>query len=740
MAHVTLSDGLAIWQLIYYVVTLICSIFVSCRHGLSRSSGWIFLTIFSTMRVIGCSAQIATITATSDTAETIATITGFLGLSPLLLATLGILSRIYFDLLKRPFNIVFSLFLTKIVQVPAVIALILCIVGATSADTPAGITSQDTVKAGNGVRFQDAAAEASTSAVLTELFMARIEEMIVVLLYLYAGLTQKAVPERENSKRSNKEKLAYRAAREILVCDHGTPSCTPCVRAKVNCSGYRNLLDLNFKDQSKEVIRNYLLPARKKRRVSTSIVEHQTSISNRIPGDSGDSGALCGNKTTLTIPRADLVYPVQEIARSYLYVNYMTGGPHCGYMSYLLPLMKSSQNSAVNAAVNAVALAALSNIRLSPKTMLKAQQEYTTALSKTNLALKDPVMCKTDDVLAAVVMLGIFEVMTCTDGSFIDRWVNHMEGAVRLIEVRGSEQLSRPEGLALFTQLRAQVSLSRIYQERYSSSVFTKLTEEIQREQNSIDQILDQLSTVIGRLTDFCANVTNKHIIDPTHIIRTALKIDAEMVSLMISVPTLCRYATVKVPMFDGKPITQAIWGDSYHIYHSISASTMWNNYRSVRIIIQELIIDTVKELEDFSGDICSPQRSSLASQARQTMLQLVQDICSSVPYNLGIGIEDYGGLETAATSAGQEINIGASLSSFQATGAGGLTIMWPLLVAANSGVACNDLRKWIANCLDKIGHSMGINQALAMSKLIKGGIRSRAFLSLEYRSHPYKL
>lgn len=94
MAHVTLSDGLAIWQLVYYAVALICSIFVSFRHGLARSSGWIFLTIFSIIRVVGCSAQIATITATSDTAETIATILGFLGLSPLLLATLGILSRV----------------------------------------------------------------------------------------------------------------------------------------------------------------------------------------------------------------------------------------------------------------------------------------------------------------------------------------------------------------------------------------------------------------------------------------------------------------------------------------------------------------------------------------------------------------------------------------------------------------------------------------------------------------------
>lgn len=94
MVHFTLSDGLAVWELIYYVVALICSVVVSYRHGLSRGSGWIFLTILSTIRVIGCSAQIATVTATSGTAETIATIAGFLGLSPLLLATLGILSRV----------------------------------------------------------------------------------------------------------------------------------------------------------------------------------------------------------------------------------------------------------------------------------------------------------------------------------------------------------------------------------------------------------------------------------------------------------------------------------------------------------------------------------------------------------------------------------------------------------------------------------------------------------------------
>ncbi|KAL6807870.1 hypothetical protein GGI42DRAFT_366487 [Trichoderma sp. SZMC 28013] len=537
-----------------------------------------------------------------------------------------------------------------------------------------------------------------------------------------------------------------RCRQRRLRCDHREPSCTQCMRAEVNCLGYRNLLDLNFQDQSNDVIRNYKVPARKKCPVSTRSVKSQTSVSTRVPVNPTDHGPLCSNKATFIIPTAAPVYPVEEIARSYLYVNYMTGGPRCSYMSYLLPLMDDSQNSAVNAAVNAVALAALSNIRLSPNTMLKAQKEYTTALSKTNLALKDPILCKTDGILAAVVMLGIFEVMTCSDGSFIDRWVHHMEGATRLIEIRGSEQLSRQEGLELFTQLRAQVSLSRIYQERYSSSVFNKLTEEIQRDQNPNDRVLDQLAAIVTRLTDFCANVTNRHIVSPTEIIRTALKLDAELVSLMVGVPPSLRYAIVNIPMFDGKPITKAVWGDSYHVYQSIPASSMWNNYRSIRIIIQELIINTLKDLEDSgSDDIGLSQRSSLANQASQTALRLVEDICASVPYNLDIGIEDDSRLKNSAlkatqTSISHGVDMVSTLSPFQASGAGGLTTMWPLLVAANSGFACDDLRKWIANCLDKIGHSMGINQALAMSKLIQDGVRSRAFLTPEYRSHPYKL
>jgi hypothetical protein len=94
MGKVTYSDGIAIYKLIYYSPCLFASIYVAWTHGFSKNSGWIFLTIFCIIRLIGASAQIATIGNPGDqTAITVALITSELGLSPLLLASLGLLSR-----------------------------------------------------------------------------------------------------------------------------------------------------------------------------------------------------------------------------------------------------------------------------------------------------------------------------------------------------------------------------------------------------------------------------------------------------------------------------------------------------------------------------------------------------------------------------------------------------------------------------------------------------------------------
>lgn len=82
-------------------------------------------------------------------------------------------------------------------------------------------------------------------------------------------------------------------------------------------------------------------------------------------------------------------------------------------MDYLLPLMQSeSSNSHLQHAFNACSLAHLGNRVKSDSEDIpnKALSEYTQALSTTHLALQDPELSKTDGTLAAVLLLGLYEV------------------------------------------------------------------------------------------------------------------------------------------------------------------------------------------------------------------------------------------------------------------------------------------------------------------------------------------
>jgi hypothetical protein len=102
--------------------------------------------------------------------------------------------------------------------------------------------------------------------------------------------------------------------------------------------------------------------------------------------------------------------PPWQLARGYMYTNYITSHHHRGYLPCLAALAEGWPDSALPAAITAVGLAALANIHQNPQVMADARQECTTAISLTTRALNDPVVAKRDDVLAAVVMLSMFEV------------------------------------------------------------------------------------------------------------------------------------------------------------------------------------------------------------------------------------------------------------------------------------------------------------------------------------------
>jgi hypothetical protein len=145
-----LRDGVSIYKLVIYIPYLFASIFVCSRHSFRQCSGWIYLSLFCLISIIGASAQLASINSHSTLPSTIAAICDVVSLSPLILASLGLISRADYFMLQNtrkglPFSITTVI---HILQIITTIAGVFLIIGVASASSIANITSEPTVHIG----------------------------------------------------------------------------------------------------------------------------------------------------------------------------------------------------------------------------------------------------------------------------------------------------------------------------------------------------------------------------------------------------------------------------------------------------------------------------------------------------------------------------------------------------------------------------------------------------------------
>lgn len=126
-------DGLSVGQLILYAVFLAGAIILCVKHGFSKSAGWRFLLVLALVRIIGCSLRLATISDPTNKSLYIGwmVLTG-LGLGPLILMLLGLLSRTFESMRRNGHDIVKPIF-HRAIQTLMLVAIILLIVGGFSA-------------------------------------------------------------------------------------------------------------------------------------------------------------------------------------------------------------------------------------------------------------------------------------------------------------------------------------------------------------------------------------------------------------------------------------------------------------------------------------------------------------------------------------------------------------------------------------------------------------------------------
>ncbi len=197
-----------------------------------------------------------------------------------------------------------------------------------------------------------------------------------------------------------------------IKCDETKPTCNQCAKSRRQCPGYKDEFDLVFRNETQAT-------ERRARRASRKVsVQKEDRQSLEEAGPSTGTVSVFSDSIRSPVEQtvaASLSLPVEQQANCYFVSNFvLMPKPGCnrGFLNYLVPLLKQDgKENHLQHAFNACSLALLNNRAGSGgKLGEKVFSEYSKALSGTNAALRDVEGQKADSTLAAVLLLGMFEV------------------------------------------------------------------------------------------------------------------------------------------------------------------------------------------------------------------------------------------------------------------------------------------------------------------------------------------
>lgn len=201
-------------------------------------------------------------------------------------------------------------------------------------------------------------------------------------------------------------------------CDRKRPGCTQCANIQTQCPGYRNLLDLYFRDETEEVSRRV-----NKKNQSRSTTSKEGSEEPDLPAEPRRErhgkplkptsfDELADNTTAYDqYPGSLTLIPSQDA--SFMAVTcFINGFLEDSHFDYLPPLyLQSPPSSPLVVATQCVATASLASDWRNSTLMIEARRQYSEAIKLTNAALCSPVDALQDHTLISVLLLALFETV-----------------------------------------------------------------------------------------------------------------------------------------------------------------------------------------------------------------------------------------------------------------------------------------------------------------------------------------
>lgn len=291
-----------------------------------------------------------------------------------------------------------------------------------------------------------------------------------------------------------------------------------------------------------------------------------------------------------------------------------------------------------------------------------------------------------------------------------------------LVSMRGKEQLDTDIGLRLFYHLRSQIIIGCLHR-RVPIPENVIEWSRLACAQHSEPTPENKLADILFRFNNWRAAELHSFTDyrRPFRIIEQALEFDNEMAEWLILFQLDYAFTTMPV-----EKKTDDVFADYYHIYADVFDAMIWQHFRCVRILINEIIVTQVGALyyQNLSPsasdikvntstckDVALPPDFPFANNfysAHALLTTMTHEICASVPYYLNYHLygSDWSNPEHPPPAANGNI------------------LLWPLFMVGQLQAVSPLMRSWAVGRMKRVSEVLGVKQVGMIGNLIKNGIQ----------------
>ncbi|KAG6016754.1 hypothetical protein E4U43_003188 [Claviceps pusilla] len=284
----------------------------------------------------------------------------------------------------------------------------------------------------------------------------------------------------------------------------------------------------------------------------------------------------------------------------------------------------------ITASMTAVGLTSLSKLTRCPETFRQARQSYTLALGLANAALGNPAEALKDSTMLAVLILGTYEFVSGRTPQTISAWQDHVNGASTLASMRGAAQFRTKAGARMFIMLCHTVLISCIRSGLPMPQPMVDLRKQLWHLTDTSGPVWRVVDTLYNAL-QVRHDINSGKVTGVDTIIKRLCGVEDQFSALISSLPPGWYYRQARLT----RP-HPAVLGDTCHIYRGLTQATTWNGIRTMRMLVQETIVEVL------CGCVEDPTTLPLHHQlqlvkATKLIQMLGEAFVSSVPQHFGV-------------------------------------------------------------------------------------------------------